>query len=247
MASDINQPQNQKDPGALGALGAFVERGHLFLAKPDLSVGHVKMWIGGVRSHIRKIYGENSEVLGLLPHIEGPMSPQEARGALIERLNQLEHFLKGIVDVGRKAYSGQSGEKVFIGHGRSPIWREVKDFISDRLHLPWDEFNREAVAGLHTFERLSQMLNDACFGFLIMTAEDEHADATLHARENVIHEVGLFQGHLGPRKAIVLLETGCQEFSNIHGLSQLRFPKGHISAAFEEMRRVLERERILKT
>lgn len=80
-----------------------------------------------------------------------------------------------------------------------------------------------------------------------MTAEDEHADATLHARENVIHKVGLFQGHLGPRKAIVLLETGCQEFSNIHGLSQLRFPKGHISAAFEEMRRVLERERILGT
>ena len=27
-----------------------------------------------------------------------------------------------------------------------------------------------------------------------MTAEDEHADGTKHARENVIHEVGLFQG-----------------------------------------------------
>ena len=78
-----------------------------------------------------------------------------------------------------------------------------------------------------------------------MTAEDEHADATKHARENVIHEVGLFQGRLGFRRAIVLLEEGCAEFSNITGLSQIRFPKGNIRASFEEIRRVLEREGIL--
>ena len=29
------------------------------------------------------------------------------------------------------------GESVFIGHGRSLLWRELKDFIRDRLHLPW--------------------------------------------------------------------------------------------------------------
>src|SRR5438045_2725225 len=34
------------------------------------------------------------------------------------------------------------GTNVFIGHGRSPLWRELKDFIQDRLQLPWDEFNR---------------------------------------------------------------------------------------------------------
>ena len=124
---------------------------------------------------------------------------------------------------------------------------EVKDFIADRLGLPWEEFNRTAVAGFTTFERLSQMLNNACFAFVIMTAEDEHADAKWHARENVIHEVGLFQGRLGPKRAIVMLENGCQEFSNIHGLSQIRFPSGEVSAAFEEMRRVLEREGILKS
>lgn len=89
------------------------------------------------------------------------------------------------------------------------------------------------------------MLLHAEFAFLIMTAEDEHADSTLHARENVVHEVGLFQGKLGPRRAIILLEEGCREFSNIIGLSQLRFPKGHISAAFEDIRRVLEREEVI--
>lgn len=142
--------------------------------------------------------------------------------------------------------SQSSNSRVFIGHGNSAVWRDLKEFIQDRLVLPWDEFNRESPAGLATKERLSEMLDNAAFAFLVMTAEDEHIDQTLHARENVIHEIGLFQGRLGFRKAIILLEEGCREFSNITGLTQIRFPKGNIKAQFEEIRRVLERERVVE-
>jgi predicted nucleotide-binding protein len=135
--------------------------------------------------------------------------------------------------------------KVFIGHGQSPLWRELKDFIQDRLDLPWDEFNRVPIAGVATVDRLSTMLDEAAVAFMVMTAEDEHSDGGMRARMNVIHEAGLFQGRLGFKKAIILLEEGCEEFSNIHGLGQIRFPKGNISAAFEEIRTVLEREKIL--
>ena len=110
------------------------------------------------------------------------------------------------------------GPNIFIGHGCSPSWRELKDFVNDRLGLPWDEFNRVPVAGVTNITRLAQMLDQACFAFLVMTAEDEQADGYLHARMNVIHEVGLFQGRLGFERAIVLLEDGCEEFSNIQGL-----------------------------
>lgn len=75
--------------------------------------------------------------------------------------------------------------------------------------------------------------------------KDEQVDGKLHARMNVIHEVGLFQGRLGFTKAIVLLEESCEEFSNIQGLGQIRFPKNNIAAAFEEIRLVLEREGLL--
>lgn len=132
--------------------------------------------------------------------------------------------------------------KIFIGHGRSLLWRDLSQFLSDRLKLDWDEFNRESTAGISIKERLEAMLDQASFAFLLMTAEDEHVDNTLHARENVIHEVGLFQGRLTFKRAIVLLEEGCQEFSNIHGVGQIRFPKGNIRAAFEDIRLVLERE-----
>jgi hypothetical protein len=40
------------------------------------------------------------------------------------------------------------GQRVFIGHGQSTAWRELKDFVSDRLDLPWDEFNRVPAAGV---------------------------------------------------------------------------------------------------
>ena len=48
------------------------------------------------------------------------------------------------------------GTKVFLGHGRSDAWRELKDFLQDRLKLDWVEFNREPVAGLSTKERLEE-------------------------------------------------------------------------------------------
>jgi hypothetical protein len=45
-------------------------------------------------------------------------------------------------------------ELVFIGHGHSGAWRELKDFLFERLGLLWEEFNREPTAGLSTKERL---------------------------------------------------------------------------------------------
>ncbi len=165
--------------------------------------------------------------------------------------------LEGVIRVARKLHKYMEmqdlleievvsqGKRVFIGHGQSPLWRELQDFIQNRLHLKWDEFNREPAAGLATIERLGSMLNEACFAFLVLTAEDQYKDGSIRARQNVVHEVGLFQGKLGFRKAIVLLEEGCEEFSNITGMVQVRFPKENISAKFEEIRRVLEREGII--
>ena len=139
------------------------------------------------------------------------------------------------------------GIRVFIGHGRSPIWREMKEFISDRLNLPVEEFNRVPIAGLTNIDRLSQMLETASIAFLVMTGEDEQSDGKLQARMNVVHEAGLFQGRLGFRRAIIVLENGCEEFSNIAGLGQIRFAKGNIKEAFEEIRQVLEREGLLRS
>jgi predicted nucleotide-binding protein len=90
-----------------------------------------------------------------------------------------------------------------------------------------------------------EMLDQADFAFLILTAEDERSDGKFNPRLNVVHEAGLFQGRLTFKKAIILLEEGCDNFSNVHGLNDIRFPKGNIDAAFEKVRGVLEREQLI--
>lgn len=237
------------DTPLLELLYRFATRGETLLSKPSIPKEGLKMWTGGLRSQIMKIYGDQQAVYSSLTEMfEKTDQSIDLRVELERRLNLLKSYISDLERIASNRFiSRNEGSRVFIGHGQSLIWRELKDFIKDRLHLPWDEFNRQTVAGYMTFERISEMLDSACFAFLIMTAEDQHSDETVHARQNVVHEVGLFQGRLGQKKAIILLEEGCSEFSNIIGITQIRFPKNRISAVFEDVRRVLEREGITKT
>jgi predicted nucleotide-binding protein len=180
-------------------------------------------------------------VLGDVAEIQGPaIACQNLATVARKTFSHLERTQK------RARGEARIGTNVFIGHGGSKIWRELKDFVNDRLHLPWDEFNRVPVAGNANIARLSDMLEAAAVALIVMTAEDEQRDGKVRARENVVHEAGLFQGRLGFTKAIILLEDGCEEFSNIKGLGHIRFPKGNISACFGEIRRVLEREGLIE-
>lgn len=148
---------------------------------------------------------------------------------------------KGGVDK-QRPHDVQAKPRILIGHGGSATWRELATFLRERLGLEWTEFERDSAAGHTISERLESMLSQSSLAFLVMTAEDEHKDGTLHARDNVIHEIGLCQGHFGRRRSVVLLEDGCAEFSNIHGLIQIRFKRGELLAKSEDIRRVLERE-----
>ena len=219
--------------------------GRELLKKGDVKPGEVRIWTGSWAADIKKFIGKEHELSKCIPVPVDLITADNVSRILEERVVMLEDFLIGFRKTVESSFCQPSGSRIFIGHGRSPLWRELKDFLIDRLNQEWDEFNREAVAGLMTFERINSMLDVAKFAFLIMTGEDELSDQTTQARQNVVHEVGLFQGRLGPKKAIILLEDGCAEFSNIIGLSQIPFPKGHISAVFEEIRKVLERENVL--
>lgn len=189
-----------------------------------------------------------AEGLAIPPHVVVTCQGLELKGAVITLKSLSKICLRAAGHIDKFSMMTNdtvpTGKKVFIGHGRSLLWRELKDFVQDRLRLPWDEFNRVPVAGLTTISRIESMLHEAAFAFLVMTAEDEQADEQLYPRLNVVHEAGLFQGRLGFSRAIIVLEEGCQEFSNIVGLSQIRFPKGNIKACFEEVRQVLEREHL---
>jgi predicted nucleotide-binding protein len=132
--------------------------------------------------------------------------------------------------------------RVYIGHGRSPLWRDLKDHLQDKHNYDVEAYDIGARAGHAIRDILGEMLRKSSIAFLVMTGEDETADGKLLARQNVIHEVGLFQGRLGFNRAIVLLEEGTEEFSNIAGIQQIRFPKGRIKETFGDILAVISRE-----
>jgi predicted nucleotide-binding protein len=132
--------------------------------------------------------------------------------------------------------------KIFIGHGHNKQWKELKEHLQDKHGLDIEAYEMGARAGLTVKEVIDEMLDSSSFALLVLTGEDTDVKGSVHARENVIHELGLFQGQLGWRKAIILLEEDVEEFSNIHGTNQIRFNKGNIQQTFGEVLATIRRE-----
>jgi predicted nucleotide-binding protein len=131
---------------------------------------------------------------------------------------------------------------IFIGHGRSPLWRDLKDHLHEKHAMKVEAYEIGARAGHAVRDVLEEMLDKSSFALLVLTGEDITLDGALQARQNVVHEAGLFQGRLGFHRAIVLLEEGTDEFSNIHGLEQIRFAKGKIKETFGDVLATIRRE-----
>ena len=220
-------------------LQTVIYQGTQLCTKPALARDASSVWIMRARVAVGRIYGKDAPEVDFWcpkPNVESAsLSPQDR---IASRLRNIERLL-ALIAVGSNA------GKVFIGHGRSSEWLKLRIFLSQTLGLPCDEFNIEPTAGLQTGSRIEGMLNAAKMAFLVLTAEDHHKDGTVHARANVIHEVGLFQAKLGSRRAIVLLEQGCSRFSNLDGLTTINFPANDLMARSEDIRGVLRREGIL--
>jgi len=131
---------------------------------------------------------------------------------------------------------------VFIGHGRSAQWRDLKDHLQDKHGFKIEAYETGARAGHTIRDILEEMASKSTFALLVLTGEDETSDGGLRARQNVVHEAGLFQGKLGFSRAILLLEEGVEDFSNVHGVQYIQFAKGKIRESFGEVLATLRRE-----
>ncbi|MBI9055995.1 MAG: nucleotide-binding protein [Bacteroidales bacterium] len=157
-----------------------------------------------------------------------------------ELLNQIAE----LKPKGKKVSKG--GGKVFIGHGRSQLWARVQLFLQDDFKLETLTFESESRTSETIVNILEGFLDDASFAILIMTAEDETSEGTIRARQNVIHEAGLFQGRLGFDRVVILKQSETEEFSNIAGLQYIPFTGENIEQCFYELQRKLKKSGIIK-
>lgn len=134
---------------------------------------------------------------------------------------------------------------VFIGHGSTTVWKELQSYLNGQLHLPCNDFNRTPLEGTADIPKLYELLDSVAVAFLVITAGDQQVSGKNKSRLNLIHEAGLFQGRLGFSKAIILFEEGCDDFHEVRGIAQIRFPRDNIKAAFGEVHQILEREKLI--
>ncbi len=131
---------------------------------------------------------------------------------------------------------------IFIGHGQNEQWRKLKDHLADQHNYKIDAYEVGSRTGHAVRDVLERMVQGASFAILVMTGEDKLEDGSLLARQNVIHEMGLFQGKLGFSKAIVLIEKDTKIPSNIQGITYVQFATGNIRETFGDVLAVLKRE-----
>lgn len=139
------------------------------------------------------------------------------------------------------ANSGDS-PRIFIGHGRNAQWRDLKDHLHEKHGFNIEAYETGARAGHAIRDILEEMVKKSSFAIIVLTGEDQQEDGSLRARENAVHEAGLFQGRLGYSRAILLLEAGVEEFSNVHGIQHIRFSQSNIKETFGEVLATLRRE-----
>jgi len=114
--------------------------------------------------------------------------------------------------------------------------------MQDELQLKTVSYESESRVGLSIVPILEEMLGQATFAVLILTREDETAEGLWRTRQNVIHEAGLFQGHLGFQRVVMLVQSGLENFSNVAGLQYIEFQGDNIEQTFWEVQKALKRE-----
>jgi predicted nucleotide-binding protein len=129
--------------------------------------------------------------------------------------------------------------RVFISHGRADDWREVQAFIEKDVGIKTLELEQVPNLGRTVLEKLRQEAERCTSAVIVMTGDDVDADGRIRARENVLHEIGYFQGKYGLSAVCLLHEEGTNIPSNIHGLVYIPFPKGTVRATFGALIREL--------
>lgn len=134
----------------------------------------------------------------------------------------------------------EAASRVFITHGRSNDWRAVQPFIERDVKLLTIELAQEANLGRTIIEKLIDNASRCNSAVIVMTGDDVAGEDESRVRENVMHEIGFFQGRYGRNFVVLLHEDGVNVPTNLAGVAYIPYPKGTIEAGFHVLRRELD-------
>ena len=129
---------------------------------------------------------------------------------------------------------------VFIAHGGAADWLAVKDLVESELNRPAHYFERQTWASIAVTEAIIANLEHCSFAICVLTVEDLTAEGKRLARQNVVHEIGLFQGRYGFDRVVVLAEEGCDYVPQLAVPYCITFPHNGIRSTFWRVRTMIK-------
>ena len=125
-------------------------------------------------------------------------------------------------------------------HGRAHEWYAVKDYIESDVQLKTAELAQQPNMGRTVIEKLLDTADDCDSAVIVMTGDDVDDQGEARVRENVMHEIGFFQGRYGRDRVILLHEDNVNIPTNLSGVVYSAFPKGRVNVCFHLLMRELK-------
>src|ERR1039458_7812427 len=195
--------------------GEVLTRAHF---PPDL----VQHYFTQAASHLNTLKAMLPDLYGDFQDIK--TDPETAMATtVIGQLDQQKHFSRAQVDrlirdidqifeiranSELESPKQEAVQRVFITHGRSNYWRAVQTFIEKDIRLSTIELGQEANMGRTIIEKLIDNAERCNCAVIVMTGDDVLNEDEARVRENVMHEIGFFQGRYGRNFVVLLHEDG---------------------------------------
>ncbi len=152
--------------------------------------------------------------------------------------NNPDFFTKMIFIV--REVKKEMSNSVFISHGHADLLKlQLKEFVKERLGKDAVILSEQRNDGMTIVEKLEAASEKCNKAIILLTKDDEMANGNMRGRQNVIHEIGFFQGKYGRKNVVLLCEEGVELFSNISGIVYLQFNRDHFPEIYEQLREEL--------
>jgi predicted nucleotide-binding protein len=226
-------------------LSKAVDMVHRMYKSPSSDAIQIKRAYLHLLSPLKKIFGSDSELTREFNNLFSRASVTDYKA----RLQQMLAFGAGILDVleneslkrALKSQNKLSGlTKVFVGHGHNPIWSRIVIYLEHELKLTVEAYEMETRTSSHIVDILKGFLDSCDAAVILMTSDDMTIEGIGRARQNVIHEIGLFQGRHDFDKVILIQERGTEDLSNLAGLQPIYYSE-RIEEALYELGRAIRK------
>jgi predicted nucleotide-binding protein len=206
---------------------------------------HANGHINKLRILLPELYGD-FQATETEATVKMTISPSEPKPNFFGR-QQLERLVRDIDQVFEIRANSELQQpirekprRVFVTHGRAQDWRAVKDYIETDVRLRTAELAQQPNLGRTVIEKLLDTADECDSAVIVMTGDDATEQGEARVRENVMHEIGFFQGRYGRDRVILLHEDNVNVPTNLSGVVYSAFPHSHVEACFHLLQRELK-------